>query len=108
MKNVTLTELREVLKTGRFFTVVFIKKDNTVRTMNCRTGVKAGLKPTTRPRTKPEPENVLTVWDVAKQAYRRINLNQIVFLNVDGKRFYLGNRKMIESLSYSEREKLWL
>lgn len=60
---------------GKFITVTFLKKDGTVRKMNCRTGVTKYLK---GGESTLDPKQYVTVLDVAKGAYRAINRDTII------------------------------
>lgn len=57
---------------GKFFTVVFVKKDGSTRSMNCRLGVKRHLRGGNST-TEHKPE-LITVYDVKTEGYRNINL----------------------------------
>ena len=61
---------------GKFFSVVFVKKDGTVRKMLCRLGVTKYLKGGTQ-RYDPAALNMITVYDMIKRQYRTINLNTL-------------------------------
>lgn len=66
----------ELLTTnGKFVTVTFVKKDGTVRKMNCRTGVTKHLK---GGESTLDAEQYVTVYDVAKASYRAINRDTII------------------------------
>ena len=70
-------------KSGHFFTAVFIKKDDTIRQMHCRIGVKKyvngkGMK------YNPLEKGLLTVWDRQKEAYRMINLKRLLYISYGG------------------------
>ena len=69
--------IESVLKatSGKFFTVVFIKKDGSTRTMNCRLGVTKHLKGGV---SNLNPKQYLTVYDVQSKGYRAINLETII------------------------------
>lgn len=67
----------------KFFSVKFIKKDGTLRSMQCRLGVTKHLKGGTQ-KHDPKELNHLTVFDTAKRAYRTINLNTIKELKFKG------------------------
>lgn len=69
---------------GTFFYVRFIKKDGSERGMVAREGVKKNLKGIGRNYDEIKKFNILTVWDVQKGAYRRINLGTIKELKVRG------------------------
>ena len=68
---------------GKFFTVTFVKRtDNSIRTMNCRRGVKLGIKGTgTR---KSRPTGLVTVYDMKNSAYRNINVSGIRSIRMRG------------------------
>jgi len=74
----TLIKLIELLK-GQFFTVEFIKKDGTLRKMNCRTGVKKYLSNNGKKIqiTSPIENGILRVFDLQKNEYRSINLDTV-------------------------------
>lgn len=80
----TLLKLIENLN-GQFFTVEFVKKDGTLRTMNCRTGVKKYLSNNgkTIKITHPIDNGILRVFDVKKDAYRSINLDTVKKINLN-------------------------
>jgi hypothetical protein len=66
---------------GTFFTVSFVKKDGTLRTMNCRSGVR---KHTKGGASTLDSDKFFTVYDVQKQGYRAINKDTIVSVRVKG------------------------
>ena len=84
--KINRNELVQKLKDtkGAFFTVTFVKKDGTTRTMNARIGVKRYLKGGELP-YDPIAKGLLPVWDAqaAKAGgsedagYRMVNLNTI-------------------------------
>ena len=78
----TLLKLIEILN-GQFFTVEFIKKDGSIRKMNCRTGVKKHLSNNgkTIKITRPIDNGILRVYDLKKNAYRSINLDTVKKIN---------------------------
>lgn len=71
---------------GRLFSVKFIKKDNTLREMVCRTGVTKHLQGGELA-YDPVEKGLLPVFDMQKQDYRMINLNTIVEIKVDGETY---------------------
>lgn len=73
---------------GQFFTVVFVKKDGTERTMNCRIGVTKHLKGGT---STLNPEQYLTVYDMKSEGYRAVNLSTIVSITCGGITLTNGN-----------------
>jgi hypothetical protein len=66
---------------GKFFTVVFTKKDGTVRTMNCRTGVKKHLKGGV---STLDASKYLTVYDLQSEGYRAVNYSTIQAVTCNG------------------------
>jgi len=66
---------------GKFFTVVFIKKDGTLRTMNCRTGVKKHLKGGV---STLDASQYLTVYDLQAGGYRAVNYSTIQSVTCQG------------------------
>jgi hypothetical protein len=75
--------LNTILKAtaGKFFTVNFIKKDGSLRVMNCRLGVKKHLKGGV---SNLDAEKYLTVYDMQAEGYRAVNLSTIVSVVVGG------------------------
>lgn len=71
---------------GKFFTVYFKKKDGTTRRMTCRKGVQKHLKGGVN-KVEPGHPQYVTVFDMAKLAYRTINLETIEKINFQGKHF---------------------
>jgi hypothetical protein len=67
---------------GKFFTVIFTKADGTVRTMNCRTGVKkhlAGGKSTISDR-----KALQSVFEQKSGGYRSFNVDNVLELHISG------------------------
>jgi len=84
IKQVRPEEIREMFdaSNGHFMTVTFVKRtDGTVRTMNCRTGVKKNLKG-----TGPRYHNsgLYTVYDMVKKEYRKVNISGVHKIVKDG------------------------
>ena len=73
---------------GKFFTATFVKRDGTIRRMNCRAGVTRhcnGGKSTMR--DKPE---YYTVYDCKVRGYRNINLTTLRTLRMRGSTIVFG------------------
>lgn len=71
-----------IIKSSRFFSAEFIKKDGTVRYIRGRSGVKKYLKPNAKPQAyKPAEMGYLTIWDMVKKEYRLINSQTITKIN---------------------------
>ena len=84
-------EVKQLIKEakGRFFSVVFVKKDGSIRKMLCRKGVQnwtdeSGIKQTVKGTGKPRPEHLITVWDCHKKNFRCFNINTVLSLRVNG------------------------
>lgn len=71
---------------GTWMTVTFVKKDGTVRTLNCRTGVKKYILGTGTPRF--EVGNV-TVWS-PRDGYRTIRLSSVKRITAAGNTVVFG------------------
>jgi len=78
----TVTELKAMVG-DKIFTVLFIKKDGTLREMNCRLGVKKHLRGGEL-KYNPTERNLLPVYDIQKEAYRIINVNTIQEIRFKG------------------------
>lgn len=74
---------------GKFVTVVFYKKDGSIRSMNCRLGVTKHLKggECTLDRSK-----FLIVYDMVKRGYRSIDKESIVSVSIGGSIFNEENQ----------------
>jgi hypothetical protein len=71
-----------IIKSKKFFSAEFIKKDGTIRYIYGRSGVKKYLKPNALPQAyKPSEMGYLTVWDMGKKDYRLINAQTITKIN---------------------------
>jgi hypothetical protein len=83
MKNKLVTkDAIAIIKSKKFFSAEFIKKDGTVRYIYGRSGVKKHLKPNAKPQSyKPSEMGYLTIWDMGKKEYRLINSQTIIKIN---------------------------
>ena len=84
MMNYWLSSAKD---SGRFFSVLFIKADGSLRSMNCRGGVRKFLKNAdanadTTPRKT--PDGVFVVFDVKAMQYRSIPMDRILSIRADG------------------------
>jgi hypothetical protein len=86
----TMAELvaRDINRTnGKFFTIVFTKKDGTIRKMTCRTGVKKGV--TGKGLAfEPKEKGLRVVWSTDAEGYRMINIASVTEINFKGIRTY--------------------
>lgn len=80
MMNNWLTSAKD---SGRFFSVLFIKADGSLRSMNCRGGVRKFLKNADAAPRK-TPDGVFVVFDVKSMAYRSIPMDRILAIRADG------------------------
>jgi hypothetical protein len=72
--------MRQVIEQtkGKYFSVVFTKKDKSVRRMTARLGVKKGVNGKGM-RYNPTDRNLMVVWDNGLQDFRMINLDTIQY-----------------------------
>ena len=84
MSNATLKAMMDANKT-KIMTVTFTKKDGTERVMNCMKGVTKHLRGGDS--TTAHKDNLVTVWDMQKGAYRCINLNTVRQLKAGGRTY---------------------
>lgn len=71
---------------GLIFTAHFVKKDGTIRTMNCRTGVKVGVTGAGM-RYDPRKFNMLPVYDMRNRGWRMLTLSTLISFNIHGETF---------------------
>jgi len=81
--------LNEIVKLAgnQIFSAVFIKKNGERREMVCRLGVKKHLKGGELAYDA-KARNLLPVFDMQKEAYRMININTLVELKINGKKYH--------------------
>lgn len=86
----TINRLKAYVKlvgsNGKIFTVRFIKKDGSLRTMNCRRGVTKGVKGVGL-RFDPLQKLLLPVFDMQKNEFRMINLDTLQSMKIGGEEF---------------------
>ena len=81
ISNETLLDV--IRKTnGKFFKVLFVKKDGSLREMTCRLGVKKGLRGGKS--TTDHLDNIVTVYDIVAKGYRNINLDTVKYFKCGG------------------------
>lgn len=88
MNRITIEHAERLIKStnGSIFAVTFVKKDGSIREMNCRLGVKKHLKGGVQA-FEPAEYGLLTVFDLKKNEYRMINLSTLYRVTVDGQTF---------------------
>lgn len=91
MKKIDTTNAVKLIRAtnGKIFTVSFIKKDGTLRKMNCRLGVTKHLKGGELA-FDPKEYDLIPVFDLQKNAYRMINIDTLVEVSVDGESFLVA------------------
>jgi hypothetical protein len=62
---------------GKYFSVVFTKKDGSTRRMTARLGVKKGINGKGMS-YDPSEKDLMVVWDAQKQDFRMVNLSTII------------------------------
>jgi len=72
---------------GKFFTVTFVKKDGTIRTMTARTGVIKGVTGQGL-KFNPSERNLKVVWSCDAETFRMINLDTILGIKFNGKNYF--------------------
>lgn len=71
---------------GKIFSVKFLKKDNSLRQMTCRLGVKKHLKGGELS-FNPKEYDLIPVFDLGKNSYRMINLESLLELNIENQKY---------------------
>ena len=90
MKKISRKDILHLLEQnkGNVFSVVFLKKDGTIRHMTCRFGVKKHLKGGEL-KFNPLERSLLVVFDMQKESYRMINLETISNIKMKGVDYYV-------------------
>ncbi|MFW6130449.1 MAG: hypothetical protein ACOC56_04620 [Atribacterota bacterium] len=71
---------------GKFMTVVFTKRSTGEnRKMNCRTGVKKGVKGSGKRRA--QKDGLITVYDMSKKGFRTINISGLRSICMNNKNY---------------------
>ena len=78
---------------GRFFTAKFIKQDGTLRKLNGRFGVRKGTTGKGM-RYNPYERGYLNPYDVNKDDYRMINVDTLLELSFNGKKYIINGEKL--------------
>lgn len=79
-----IKEVMELLGERTFFSVTFIKKDNSIRVLNGLTGVKKHLKGGKLP-YDPIAKGLIPVFDVQSEGYRMVNSQTVLEIKSDKK-----------------------
>lgn len=81
--------VRTLTRKGQIFGVKFYKKDGTPRTMCCRLGVSKGVKGVGKRWGRDSHPQYLTVFDMAKDEFRHVNLDTVEVVTVKGQQLYV-------------------
>lgn len=90
METITRQQASELVNSskGRFFTITFVKKDNSVRRMTARTGVKIGVNGQGM-KYNPMDYGMKSVFDMAKLEWRMINFKTATRLKINKKDYVI-------------------
>jgi len=81
--------IRTLTKRGQIFGVQFYKKDGSARTMTCRLGVSKGVTGEGKRWDRADHPNLITVFDMAKDAFRNVNLDTVQSVTAKGQKFFV-------------------
>lgn len=82
----TRCELLELVSDGKVFAAEFVKRDNSIRTMQCRLGVAKHLKGGSKA-FDDAAKGILTVFDMKAAGYRSIRIDALTALTIKGQRY---------------------
>lgn len=90
METITRQQAVELVNSskGRFFTITFVKKDNTERRMTARTGVKKGVNGQGM-KYNPSDYGMKSVYDMSKLDWRMINFKTATRLKINKKDYVI-------------------
>ncbi len=90
METITRQQAVELVNSskGRFFTITFVKKDNTERRMTARTGVKKGVNGQGM-KYNPSDYGMKSVYDMGKLEWRMINFKTATRLKINKKDYVI-------------------
>lgn len=88
MRKITREYAERLIKStnGAIFSVSFVKADGTLRDMVCRTGVTKGVNGKGQAFT-PSDYDLVTVFDLQRDAHRMIRLNTLRRITANGRTF---------------------
>ena len=81
--------IRTLTRQGQIFGVKFFKKDGSARTMTCRLGVSKDVTGKGKRWSRADHPNLITVFDMAKDDFRNVNLDTIQSVTAKGRVFYV-------------------
>ena len=82
---------KELIKesNGLIFSTTFVKKDNTIRTLTSRTGKHYKSKTGRKAPYKTENYNLMHLYDMRIKAFRMLNLNTLLTLNINKTKYII-------------------
>ena len=92
MNTITTDQAKKIIYDNncKIFNVEFIKKDGTHRLMTARLEVKKGVKGVGL-NFDPSQHNLITVYDMRKQAHRMINCNNLISLSANKQKYLISD-----------------
>ena len=82
MNTILVKNAIEIIKSKKFFSASFVKKDGTIRHIHGKYGVKKHLKLGAKAQAyNPTERGYLTIWDLKKKEYRLLNTQTIITIN---------------------------
>lgn len=79
LKQKDVVEFLDSIPETQIFTLVFLKKDETLRRMLCRRGVKKHLK-TDKPSTMAHLSHMKVVYDMEAADYRAFDMRKVIWI----------------------------
>jgi hypothetical protein len=91
MKTINRTKAKQLIKesNGLIFSTTFVKKDNTIRTLTSRTGKHYKSKTGRKAPYKAEEYNLMHLYDMRIKAFRMLNLNTLLTLNINNNKYII-------------------
>lgn len=92
MNTITTDQAKKIIYDNncKIFSVEFIKKDGTHRLMNARLQVQKGVKGVGL-NFDPSQHNLITAYDMRKQAHRMINCNNLISLSANKQKYLISD-----------------
>ena len=89
METITTDKAKELISqsSGRIFSAIFIKKDNTHRLINARLGKHYKPKTDRKQPYRPSKYDLLPVYDMKIKSFRMLNFNTLLTLTLNKKAY---------------------
>ena len=81
--------IRNLTRKGQIFGVKFYKKDGSARSMCARLGVSKGVTGAGKRWCRADHPNLLTVFDMASDGFRNVNLDTVQSITLKGNQYYV-------------------